>query len=329
MKIFLTGASGFLGSHIAEKLSHRGDEILALIRKTSQIDHLRSLNLEYIEGSISDILQLKKHLEKCDVVIHSAGLIKALSEKEFFEVNGIGTERLVDAILQCRKKPKKLVYISTIAVHHPSIDGSDFTLHSSGCHPLTNYGKSKLAGEKALQKLHGKVQTCILRPPVLYGPRDKEFLTFFKAVDWGFAPLYGSGKNRLSLCYATDVAQAVIALIETRFSSDEIFCLDDGVVYDWNQIIQTVSEIMKKKVLRLQIPPLLFQAAARLSEILSKISGRAFIFNRDKVLEMSQPGWVCGYQKLHQKTGWKPKVKLKEGAIQTLRFYQKEGLIHS
>lgn len=222
-----------------------------------------------------------------------------------------------------------MIYISTIAVHNPSIDGSDFTLHSSNCHPLTDYGKSKLVGEKALQKLHGKVQTCILRPPVLYGPRDKEFLTFFKAVNWGFAPLYGSGKNRLSLCYATDVAQAIIALLKTRLSSDEIFCLDDGVVYDWNQIIHTVSEIMKKKVLSLQIPPIFFQGVARLSEIISKISGRAFIFNRDKVLEMSQPSWVCGYQKLHQKTGWKPKVKLKEGAFKTLLFYQKEGLIHS
>ncbi len=329
MKIFLTGASGFLGSHIAEALAHRGDKILAIIRKTSQIHHLKSLNLEYIEGSISDIQRLKKHLEKCDVVIHSAGLIKALSEKEFFEVNGVGTERLVEAILQCKNKPKKLVYISTIAVHNPSIDGHDFSLPSSGCHPLTDYGKSKLAGEKALQKLHGKLQTCILRPPVLYGPRDKEFLTFFKAVDWGIAPLYGSGKNRISLCYATDVAQAVIALLKTRLSSDEIFCLDDGVVYDWNQIIQTVSEVMKKKVLSLQIPPLLFQVAAGLSELASKLSGRALIFNRDKVLEMSQPNWVCGYQKLHQKTGWKPKVKLKEGALKTLRFYQKEGLIQS
>lgn len=329
MKIFLTGASGFLGSHIAEALTHRGDKILALVRKTSQIHHLKPLNLEYIEGSISEIQRLKKHLEKCDVVIHSAGLIKALSEKEFFEVNGLGTERLVDAILQCKKKPKKLIYISTIAVHNSSIGGSDFSLPSFNCHPLTIYGKSKLAGEKALERLRGKVQTCVLRPPVLYGPRDKEFLTFFKAVDWGFAPLYGSGKNRLSLCYATDVAQAVIALLKTEFSSDEIFCLDDGAVYDWNRIIQTVSEVMKKKVLRLPIPPLFFQAAAAFSEIASKISGKAFIFNRDKVLEMGQPSWVCGYQKLHQKTGWKPKVKLKEGAIKTLRFYQKEGFFHS
>jgi nucleoside-diphosphate-sugar epimerase len=326
MKIFLTGTSGFLGSHTAEELVRRGHSVTALVRKSSQINHLKSLPLKLVEGALPDCKLLKPFLEEADAVVHVAGIVKAKSPEEFFRINALGTQNLVQEILVASKKPKLFIYISTIAVHGPE-DGSDFCLPSSVCHPLSAYGKSKLRGEMALSAFQGKVRTIILRPPVLYGPRDQELLPLFKAIRFGFAPLFGSGKNSLSLCYASDVARAIADLVEKPTDSDEIFCLDDGASHTWKSIVQTLSQMMKKKTLMIPIPPLLFKIAAGISQTSGKLMRRPVMFTLDKVKEMEQPDWVCGYEKLKDRLGWNPQVSLTEGAEKTLTFYQREGWI--
>lgn len=325
MKIFLTGASGFLGSHIAEELVRQGHQVKALIRKTSRIDSLKSLPIEWIEGSLPPIQNLRGALESCDAVIHVAGLIKALTDKEFFEVNAFGTERLVDEVLKTKNQPKTFIYISSIAVHNASKDNSHFCVPSSECRPLSTYGKSKLAGERALEKLKGKVRFHILRPPILYGPRDRELLLLFKGIRTGIVPIFGLGNRSLSFCYGPDVAQAVANLVQSNLPSDEIFCLDDGESYTWKKTVQILSDVAQKKTIALPIPPTLFLLATYTFETVAKISKKPSILTLGKFQEMSQPHWVCGYQRLSEKIGWKPKVNLREGAKQTLFYYQNAG----
>ena len=169
--------------------------------------------------------------------------------------------------------------------------------------------------------------TIILRPPVLYGPRDQEFLPLFQSIRWGLAPLLGSGKNELSVCYVEDVARALNDLVESLLTSDEIFCLDDGSIQTWKSMAETVSKVMGKKALSLKIPKPLFKIGAAFSQTWAKIRGKPAIFTLDKINEMEQPRWVCGYERLQKKRSWKPEVTLREGMERTYRYYRDVKLL--
>jgi len=322
MNLFLTGASGFLGSHTALELIRRGHQVTALVRKTSNVQPLRSLSLHWVEGSIPDNPPSPDLFQTIDVVVHIAGIVKALSEKDFIRVNAEGTESLVKAIFASPRRPKRFIHISTIAVHDPSRDGNDFCLAPTQCHPLSGYGRSKLAGEKALEGLKGKTQTLILRPPVLYGPRDREFLPLFRSIRWGIAPLFQSGGNAFSICYIEDVARAIADLVETSLSSDEIFCLDDGAIHTWKSVAETVSQAMGKKAVSLSLPKPLFKVGAGFSQLWARLVGKPTIFTLDKINEMEQPSWLCGMERLQNKIGWKPKISLTKGMEITYQSYK-------
>ncbi len=322
MKIFITGISGFLGFHLAEALYQKGHTLYALTRKKSELSHLKHIPFHSVEGSLSHCENLPEIFSQMDAILHTAGKIKALSKKEFEETNTQGTQNLVQAALQASPAPKTFIYVSSIAVLNPSLDGDDFCLASKHCHPLSWYGQSKLGGEIALQGLQGKIRSLILRPPVLYGPRDKELLALFKSIKWGFAPLFGKGNHQLSICYIKDVADCLVDLIQNPPLQDEIYCLDDGSLHTWRTLVEEISKVMEKKARLLSIPASLFQMGALFSEAYGQITSRPQIFTRNKILEMKQKSWICGYQKLFKNRGWKPKVPLREGTQLSYNFYQ-------
>ncbi len=322
MNIFLTGASGFLGFHVARLLVERGHRVIALVRPTSQRKELKKLPIQWIKGSLSDLRALRQSPEPLEAVIHIAGIVKALSKEAFFKTNAQGTENLVQEILSRPTLPKVFIQISTLAVHSPTRDGPDFCLPADQCHPVSHYGESKLAGEKSLGLLKEKVRSVILRPPVIYGPQDREVLLLFKAAQKGFLPLYRRGQSQFSMCYVTDVAQAIITLLENPPQKDEIFCLDDGVVHTWKSVAQVIAKAMKRNPLLLSIPHSLYSLAALCSQGYAQLRRQPVVFTVNKMEEISQPSWVCGYQKLNEKTGWRPQVDLKRGIDSTLRFYR-------
>jgi nucleoside-diphosphate-sugar epimerase len=326
MKILLTGATGFLGSHAAEELSRRGHSLTALVRETSDTGLLESLKVRLIRGSLHHCEALGATLREVDAVIHMAGAIKALSQSDFFAVNAAGTANLVQEILKNSQRPKIFLHVSTVAVHNPE-EGEDFCLAPERCHPLSHYGQSKLAGEMALRPLRGKVQTITLRPPILYGPRDRELLPLFRSIKKGWAPLYGPGTNKLSICFAGDVAQCIADLVEHPTSGDEIFCLDDGKSHTWASLSQEIAGAVKSKPRYVRLPPWAFYGAAALSQGWAQLSRRPAVLTLNKMKEMRQDAWVCGFEKLHRSTKWKPKVLLKEGLSITFNYYEKECLI--
>ncbi len=322
MNIFLTGGSGFLGSHIAQALCENGHTVFALVRKNSNREHLQYKNLHFVEGSLPECDFDFSVLESCDAVIHCAGLVKALSREDFFKINAKGTEKLVSLLLKLKYPPKHFIHISTLAVVNPEKDGDDFCISLSHCHPLSLYGQSKLAGEKALEKLKDKMMVSILRPPVLYGPRDFELEPVFKLAALGLAPLFGNGGNRFSICHAKDVATAILTLLKEAKISD-IYCLDDGQALSWKEFLKAIGVALNQKLFYLNIPEIFFSAAAEAADLISKLRNKAQIFGSEKIKEMKIKSWVCGYQKLNEKFGWEPKIKLEEGLKECLEFYRK------
>lgn len=324
MKVFLTGITGFLGHHVAQSLHAQGHEIYGLVRQPQKMESL-PIPFHAISGSLSDCSALPELLSKMDAVIHIAGKIKALNAEEFNETNQLGTRNLLEAVLKASRLPALYVHISTIAVLGQETDGSDFCIAPENCHPLSWYGESKRRGEMEVKALSGKVRSVILRPPVLYGPHDKEMGVLFKAIQRGIAPLYSEGSNKVSICYAQDIADCIVSFLQNPPPQDEIYCLDDGEIHSWRSIAQGIAHAMKKNPFYFPIPAPFFKIAAFFTQTYAQLSGKAQILTLNKIKEMQQKSWVCGHEKLSKTRAWKPRYSFAEGAKITKEFYQKHG----
>ena len=324
MKFLVTGATGFLGSHIAEQLAREGHTVRVLARRTSDRSFLRGLEIEEALGDITQPDTLPAAVAGVDAVVHAAGLVKARSAAEFNSVNAEGTANLTSALAAAETTPR-FVLISSLAAHGPSEDGRPRPLDAPTT-PVTAYGRSKLKAEEMVRTWAGKpnaVGAVIFRPPVIYGPRDRELLPFFRLARWRLGPLLGDGANTISCVYVPDAARAV-ALAAT--ASDEApiatYTLDDGAVYTWRDMLGAVEQANGRKALRITSPPWAFTAAAFLSETYGRLRRQAVIFTRDKVKEMRQRHWVCSHDEISRDLGWTPRVTLKEGAALTAAWYR-------
>jgi len=325
MKVLVTGASGFLGSHVAGQLAHDGHSVRVLLRATSDRAFLRGLELEEALGDVRQPESLPAALAGVDAVVHAAGLVKARSEREFDSVNVGGTANLLTALNGGRAP--RFVYISSLAAHGPSGDGQPRPSRAPAA-PVSAYGRSKLRAETIVRSWAGDGRPAvIIRPPAIYGPRDRELLPFFRLARWRLASLLVDGRNAISIVYVEDAARAaaLAATSEAEPPPAATYSLDDGAVYTWRDMLAAVEHGVGRKALRLPSPVWAFSAAASLSELYGALRRRAVTFSRDKVREMRQRYWVCSHHEIERDLGWRPRVKLDEGVALTAAWYREHG----
>jgi len=321
VKVLVTGASGFLGSHIAEAFADAGHEVRTLLRRTSSRSYLQFPHEEAI-GDITHPDSLPAAVDGVDVVVHAAGLIKARNEREFAAVNEHGATNLLRAIVAHNPGLTRLVHISSIAAHGPGKDGRPRP-EDAPSKPLTAYGRSKLGGDIAVQKSPLAARSVIFRPPAIYGPRDPALLPFFQLTRLRIAPLLEGGHNRTSMIFGPDCAQAVLLAATAEADvGGRIYYPEDGGVYTWRDMLAAIEEAAGVKMLALPTPRFAYEAAAFGSEIVGKLRRRAVIFDRDKLREMSQDAWVCSSASLRRDLGWSPMVLFREGARLTYDWYK-------
>ncbi len=328
MRVLVTGGSGFLGSHIAEQLSMQGITVRALVRRTSNLKFLKSLpNIEFAEGSVEDRGPVTEAVKGVDAIIHSAGLVKARNEREFFDTNVTGTENLLDAAVAHTPSLKRFVFVSSLAVVGPSSDGKP-VLSSQTPRPVTRYGRSKLEAEKLVYAARESLPVTIIRPPAIYGPRDAETFAFFQSVSRGVLPMLGDGRNTLSVAYVADVADACIRAIDANSPSGKAYFVDDGFVYEWRRALEDVeSALGKRAFLRVGLPFPVITLAALASEIYGRFTNKAVMLTRDKLNELTQRHWVCSSDDTRKDLGWEPKVRWREGTVMAAKWYRDNGWI--
>jgi len=320
MKVLVTGASGFLGSHVAERLAAEGHAVRLLLRTTSSRRFL-DFPYETATGDITEPASLSTAVSGVEAVVHTAGLVKARNEADFYRVNGAGTGHIVEAAAEAGPQFKRFVYVSSLAAHGPSPDGPRAV--DSAPQPVSAYGRSKLAGEDIVRRSAIADRSTIFRPPVIYGPRDPALVPFFKLAKLRIAPLLMGGRNEISIIYAEDAAQAITqALTAEADVAGKTYTFDDGEVYTWRDLLSAVEEAVGNRALRVSSPRWLFDGAALVSEAFGLMARRAVSLTRDKVREMAQPSWVCGHEELARDLGWSPAVKIGEGARITGEWYR-------
>ncbi|HET7541815.1 MAG TPA: NAD(P)-dependent oxidoreductase [Polyangiaceae bacterium] len=326
MTILVTGGSGFLGSHIIEQLSQAGRPVRALVRRSSDTKFLRTLsNVELVDGAVDDRASLDRAVAGVTAVVHSAGLVKARNLDEFMRVNAHGTENLLEACLSLGTSLQRFVQVSSIAVGGPSDAHGNPVSVDATPRPVTDYGRSKLGGELAALAKKDRLKITIVRPPAIYGPRDREILAFFKSIKMGVLPLLGSPQSKLSMTYGPDCARACIAAIDADVPSGSIFSIDDGAVHTMAELIsEAESALGKRALLRIPLPRRVVEGAALMSESYGKLTNRAMMLTRDKCNELFDQ-WVCDGERARKDLNWSPSVSFSQGVKRTVDWYRNAG----
>ena len=320
MKALVTGATGFVGSHLAEALRARGDEVTALVRSPAKAAALGPLGVRAIAGDLDDPASLARAVEGQDVVFHVAGLVAAGSEQEFLRCNRDGTASLVSAA--ARAKVSRLVYVSSMAAGGPAPPGRPLT-GTEPPNPVTAYGRSKLAGEAAVSS--GRLPWVIVRPPTVYGPRDREVLKVFRMARWGVAPVFGDGSQQLSAVHGADLAQALIAAGTAAGTTGQVYYACHPEVVTSAEFVRAVGRAMGRTVHLLPIPPSLGRGLLGVTELSARMTGRSTILTRDKANEFFQVAWTGDPDPLTRDSGWRAAHDLGSGLADTCRWYRSMG----
>lgn len=331
----LTGATGFLGSHIADLLLLAGWRVRAAVRTTSDLRWLRGKPLEIATVSLAAPDDVRRLVAGSDAVIHCAGVVKAPNEAAYRAGNVATTELLLRAAAEAGT-PRAFVLISSLAAAGPAPIDAPRTEDDPSA-PVSAYGRSKLAAENLLRDRSWPLRTVVLRPPALYGPRDHAFLSLFRAGQAGWAVRLGDRMTGLSLVHGRDAAGAAIALL-THETARGVYFVDDGSAppnaaapaprrhacgYELTEFTATLAALLRRRIRSVAIPVGLLQAASRLAG--ARLAARAPILSRDRIVDLSAPGWVCCGDRLSRDTGFACRFGLYAGLLDTLAFYRQNG----
>ena len=324
-KILITGASGFIGSFIAEEALKRGFETWAAVRKGSSRRYLTDSHLHFIELNLGDPGDLRDKLTGCgfNYVVHAAGATKCLRKDDFYRVNTDGTANLAAAVAETCPCLERFVFISSLSVYGPVRDDSPGTPITDGDtpRPTTAYGESKLMAEDALDGIRG-LHFSVLRPTGVYGPREKDYFMMAKSIKSHVDFAAGLKPQSLTFIYVKDLVQAVFLAME-RGRDGARYILSDGETYS----SRTFSDLIRRELggpwlLRIKSPLWLLRVITACGEAVGRLTGRMTALNNDKYKIMKQRNWRCDIAKAVAELGYKPEYRLDRGVRETMQWYK-------
>ena len=320
MKALVTGATGFVGSHLTEALRRRGDDVTALARSTSKAAALAPLGVRVVPGDLHDRAALQRAVEGQDVVYHVAGVVAARSEADFLVANRDGTRNVTEAAE--RAGVGRLVFVSSMAAAGPTIKGRPLR-GDEPPRPVTQYGRSKLAAEGVVTG--SRLAWTIVRPPMVYGPRDQEVLKVFRLARLGLAPVLGDGTQELSAVHGADLADALVAAGTTAAAVGHTYyaCHPEG--FTGAEMALAVGRAMGRRLAVIRVPAAIGRGVLRVTEAAARLVGQTTILTADKANEFFQPAWTADPESLARDTGWRATRNLETGLAETYAWYRSAG----
>ncbi|GAA3654552.1 NAD-dependent epimerase/dehydratase family protein [Streptomyces chitinivorans] len=324
MRYLVTGATGFVGTRLVRRLLAEGHTVAALVRAPARAR--LPAPVERLDGDLADGRGLRRAAAwGADRVIHLAGTVRAVRPDGYAPVNAVGTRLLCEA-LAALPRPPRLVHCSSLAAAGPSPPGRPRREDDPPA-PVSAYGRSKLAGEEALRAVAGAVSGTVVRPPIVYGPGDTDFLpALLAAVRRGVLPVCGFGPRRYSLIHVDDLCRLLLAAADRGATvgpgggSRGIYHAGDGAGHRAEDLAAAVAAVTgHRPPAAVPLPLPVAYAAARCAEAAARIRGRPSVFCRDKVRELARPAWVCGHERAARDLGFTPEAVWPAGLAEALR----------
>lgn len=330
-RVLVTGATGFIGGHLAEALIRRGVETRCLVRSTSDVRRLSELGATLIEGDVTEAEGWDKAVANVDVVFHLAGLVTALNKTQMMNANADGSGFAAAACAR-RGTPPSMLLLSSIAAAGPT-DRSAMRVEGDAAAPVSNYGRSKRAGELAAAKWADRVPVTIVRPGIVFGPRDRLTLPIFKTIaTWGIHPVVGMGRTRLALLHVEDLLDLLLKaachgerLAPTESNDTEpgtgVYFASHDSAPTYSEFGSLIARAMRRRVVSIPLLPPVAWSAAAASQLWSQIRRRPDAFNIDKIREAVQPSWAISNEKAKRHFEWQPRASLEEQLRDTIEWY--------
>jgi len=324
MKYFITGATGFVGSWVAEKLAKRGERVICLVRKTSNLRWIKHLAVKYHYASLLDFDSLKDGIEGADYILHCGGVTKALKPEGYYRGNVQTTENLLKAVMEVNPNIKKFVHISSQAAVGPSESITPID-ETHACNPLTDYGRSKLETEQMVHQFFDKLPITVLRPTTVYGPHDADVLAAFRNVKYGINLKIGKNEQYVSLIHVHDLADGIIHTAKHEGGIGETYFICNDQIYTWSEVIKIMKKLIGKKAMNLSVPYSVAYVVASFIELTARIRRKPTILDRQKMKEIREQYWTASNQKLKTQLGFSPILSVEEGLEITYNWYKKNS----
>jgi nucleoside-diphosphate-sugar epimerase len=307
-----------------EALLAQGHEVRCLVKDTRRLGWISGLpSVTIAQGGMEEPRSLLEGIRGVDLVYHVAGLTRARAAREFFRVNDEGTRHLVHACLETSRGPRRLVHLSSLAAVGPMPMATACTEDVSP-RPVSPYGWSKLQGEAAVLGVRDRLHVTVLRPPVVYGPRDRGVLEVARWVARGLLPMPAGPSRTLSLCYVQDLVTALLTAGKATVPSGEIFHVAGDGAFTWEQVGDAFGEALGVHPTPLRIPVPILLALATGADAWAWLAGRPGYFSRGKLREAAGH-WLCDTGKARRQLGVVPRVGLRKGAAVTVEWYREAG----
>jgi nucleoside-diphosphate-sugar epimerase len=326
-KILVTGASGFVGSHLVEECLQRGLTVYAGIRKSSSRAFLQDERIRFIEVDFSskEKMAVQMQQECFDYIIHNAGVVTAPKLDDYWRVNYEYVKNFADALIASETPPEKFTFISSLAAYGPasSHDLTDFLKENTPPNPINTYGKAKLEAERYLAQLPDFPYITI-RPTGVYGPREREILTFFKLINRRLEGYIGSQKQHLTFIYVKDLARVILDATLSSHRRKAYFIADGSRYTQW-ELGAISKRILNKKTLRIHVPVSLVRGLAWALEQAGKVAGKQPALNLEKVRILESRNWQCDLEPVRRDLDFQPRYDLEAGLKETLDWYREKG----
>lgn len=330
----VTGATGFAGSHVVDHLLAAGLSVRVLVRSSSNLRWLEGKSVDRIEADLREPEKLRRAAEGVGAVFHFGGRITARTSREFHEANADGTESLARAFLDAGQADGSgfFLYCSSLSAGGPvpSFDRGPVphVREDDPPRPVSPYGQSKLDGERRLEILGDRARVVIIRPPAIYGPRDEAILRFLRWIQNGWLLMPPRKGNLFSLIHIRDLARASVEAMLSSCARG-IYYLSDGEPHTWQNIGQLAGSILGVRPRCIRLPLVPAYLAALLGEIAARLGGRPPLMSLGKIHEFRQRAWVCLPDKAGAEFGFRPRVTVREGMEETIRWYQSVGWLRA
>lgn len=321
-KAIVTGASGFIGSWVRDRLLDAGVDVISIRRKGSpETKRGRSVVADYADAASLDALI---ESEDPEYVFHVAGATAGVTYEDFDLGNRMPTQHLAEATRRHAKKLRRFVYVSSLTSYGPSTLARPL-VESDPRRPIEHYGKSKLAAEEALEAMGDAFPWTIVRPAGVYGPRNTEFFKLFELIHKGWNVFYGNRERAFSIIYGDDCVDAIFAAAVAPKAVGRGYFLADGAPVTWASFQTAMVERAGRPVRTIDLPGALLVPAAWGGELMAKLSGKPSLFNQQKALMGRQEAWTCAIDAARADLGFVPKIDAAEGIVRSFAWYREQG----
>ncbi len=321
MRVFVTGATGFIGRHLCQELTARGDHVVALVRSAAKAGSLPH-GVEAFPGDLSLFADERTVLPEVDVVVHLAGVVAADNLAQYHRINHDAVRDLVRCLARQRWTPRRLLFASSLAAAGPSPNGRAWT-EDDALEPIEDYGRAKAKAEAVVRE--APFPTTSFRPPVVFGPLDDATLTLFRSARAGIGVRVAGTPQQLSFVDVRDLVRGIALMADDARAGSFVYYVSHPEPMNTHLLWQELAAAVGKKVAVVPVPRPMLRLAMLGATAFSRVFGFKNQLDEKQYAQMVAPAFVCSSARIRTELGWTARHGLREALENAARGYREAG----